>query len=360
MLVSPMMKQYQDAKSACPDALLLFRMGDFYELFHEDAKTAARVLNLALTSRDKGENATPMAGFPHHQLESYLGKLITAGFRVAICDQVEDARAAKGLVRREITRVVTAGTVTDDALLDPRSSNYLAAIVPADASIGLAWVELSTGRFQAACIPLARIDDELARIEPAECLAAEDTQLPPAFGRSAGHAATRLGLFHRRGERHTAVTFRHGQPRGLRIYRRRRARGPGRRSRAGLSGRNTEGVARAHRPTSALLVGRGLGNRRRHAAQPGDHRHAARRPARRFAVGRDGSHGHVDGLAAVGRLARQSAGRRGPDRRTTRRRGGAGGRRIALRRARRTVARDLRSGTVARARHNRPGQPCAI
>ena len=181
MLVSPMMKQYQDAKSACPDALLLFRMGDFYELFHEDAKTAARVLNLALTSRDKGENATPMAGFPHHQLESYLGKLITAGFRVAICDQVEDARAAKGLVRREITRVVTAGTVTDDALLDPRSSNYLAAIVPADASIGLAWVELSTGRFQAACIPLARIDDELARIEPAECLAAEDTQLPPAF-----------------------------------------------------------------------------------------------------------------------------------------------------------------------------------
>ncbi len=182
MLVSPMMKQYQDAKAACPDALLLFRMGDFYELFHDDAKTAARALNLALTSRDKGENATPMAGFPHHQLESYLGKLIAAGFRVAICDQVEDARAAKGLVRREITRVVTAGTVTDDALLDPRSSNYLAAIVPADATIGLAWVELSTGRFHAACVAPARIDDELARIEPVECLAAESTQLPVAAG----------------------------------------------------------------------------------------------------------------------------------------------------------------------------------
>ncbi len=178
MTISPMMKQYQDAKAACPDALLLFRMGDFYELFHEDAKTAARVLNLALTSRDKGENATPMAGFPHHQLESYLGKLIAAGFRVAICDQVEDAKAAKGLVRREVTRVVTAGTVTDDALLDPRTSNYLAAVVPDGEAVGLAWVELSTGRFHAACFPPARVDDELARIAPAECLAADETQLP--------------------------------------------------------------------------------------------------------------------------------------------------------------------------------------
>jgi DNA mismatch repair protein MutS len=181
MTISPMMKQYQDAKTACPDALLLFRMGDFYELFHEDAKTAARVLNLALTSRDKGENATPMAGFPHHQLESYLGKLIAAGYRAAICDQVEDAREAKGLVRREVTRVVTAGTITDDALLDPRSSNYLAAIVPGDGITGLAWVELSTGRFYAACFPEARIDDELARIAPAECLAADDTELPPTI-----------------------------------------------------------------------------------------------------------------------------------------------------------------------------------
>ncbi|MEX0979110.1 MAG: DNA mismatch repair protein MutS, partial [Pirellulales bacterium] len=178
MTVTPMMKQYQDAKAACPDALLLFRMGDFYEMFHDDAKTAARVLNLALTSRDKGENAVPMAGFPYHQLESYLGKLIAAGFRAAICDQVEDPRQAKGLVRREVTRVVTAGTVTDDALLDPRASNYLAAIVPADDLVRLAWVELSTGRFHAATIGASRVDDELARIEPAECLVAEETQLP--------------------------------------------------------------------------------------------------------------------------------------------------------------------------------------
>src|SRR3990172_12800433 len=150
MAVPPMMKQYEEAKRACPDALLLFRMGDFYEMFHDDAKTTARVLGLALTSRDKGENPTPMAGFPYHQLESYLGKLIAAGIRVAICDQVEDPKQAKGLVRREVTRVVTAGTVTDDALLDPRASNYLAALVSQGDTSGLAWVELSTGRFQAA------------------------------------------------------------------------------------------------------------------------------------------------------------------------------------------------------------------
>src|SRR3972149_76146 len=107
--VTPMMKQYQEAKRACPDALLLFRMGDFYELFYDDAKTAARTLNLALTSREKGENAVPMAGFPHHQLESYLGKLIAAGYRVAVCDQVEDPKTAKGLVRRGGFPVVPAG-----------------------------------------------------------------------------------------------------------------------------------------------------------------------------------------------------------------------------------------------------------
>jgi DNA mismatch repair protein MutS len=172
-----MMQQYQDAKAACPDAILLFRMGDFYELFHEDAKTAARILNLALTSRDKGDNPVPMAGFPHHQLESYLGKLIAAGLRAAICDQVEDPRQAKGLVRREVTRIVTPGTVTDDALLDPRESNYLAALVLPDkpeGRAGLAWVELSTGRFLAAVVATERLADELARIAPAEMLLADD------------------------------------------------------------------------------------------------------------------------------------------------------------------------------------------
>ncbi|HTU26770.1 MAG TPA: DNA mismatch repair protein MutS, partial [Pirellulales bacterium] len=184
MSVSPMMKQYQDAKASCQGAILLFRMGDFYEMFFEDAKTAARVLNLALTSREKGENAVPMAGFPYHQLENYLGKLVAAGLRVAVCDQVEDARQAKGLVRRDVTRIVSAGTLTDEALLDPRESNYLAAIVASEPA-GLAWIDLSTGSFQAACFPLARLNDELARVAAAEVLLAEDSPWdpPPAGGK---------------------------------------------------------------------------------------------------------------------------------------------------------------------------------
>jgi DNA mismatch repair protein MutS len=173
-----MMQQYLDAKRVCPDALLLFRMGDFYEMFNEDAKTAAQVLNLALTSRDKGPDATPMAGFPHHQLESYLGKIINAGYRAAVCEQVEDPKLAKGLVRREVTRVVTPGTVTDEALLDPRESNYLAAVAPGD-PVGLAWVDLSTGRFFAAAFPKTLLADQLARIAPAECLVSEDDQELP-------------------------------------------------------------------------------------------------------------------------------------------------------------------------------------
>ncbi|HEX3869679.1 MAG TPA: DNA mismatch repair protein MutS, partial [Pirellulales bacterium] len=189
MAVSPMMQQYLDAKAACPGALLLFRMGDFYELFNDDAKTAARVLNLTLTSRDKdkGENAVPMAGFPHHQLENYLSKLIAAGMRAAICDQVEDPRQAKGIVKREVTRIVSSGTLTDDALLDPRSSNYLAALACDDdddaAPVGLAWVELSTGRFYASQMPRKRLADELARIGPVECLASDALDaLPVTLG----------------------------------------------------------------------------------------------------------------------------------------------------------------------------------
>jgi len=184
MVVTPMMKQYQDAKQACGDALLLFRMGDFYELFYDDAKTAAVTLGLALTSRDKGKNAIPMAGFPHHQLDSYLGKLIAAGMRAAVCEQVEDPKKAKGLVRREVTRIVTPGTVTDEALLDPRESNFLAAVVGGNSSddemAGIAWVELSTGRFIAAGLPLRLVADQLARIAPAECLTVEDAAALPA------------------------------------------------------------------------------------------------------------------------------------------------------------------------------------
>lgn len=180
-----MMQQYHDAKEVAGDAMLLFRMGDFYELFHEDAKTAARILGLTLTSRDKGENPIPMAGFPYHQLDGYLAKIIAAGHRAAVCEQVEDPKLAKGLVKREITRVVTPGTLTDDALLDPRESNYLAAVVPGgkkrEGEVGIAWAELSTGRFHAAVFRTEQLADQLARIGPSECLVSEDNNPLPEY-----------------------------------------------------------------------------------------------------------------------------------------------------------------------------------
>ncbi|QDT06465.1 DNA mismatch repair protein MutS [Rubripirellula lacrimiformis] len=183
--MTPMMKQYHEAKAACGDALLFFRMGDFYELFLDDAKTAAGILGLNLTSRDKdSDNPTAMAGFPHHQLDSYLQKLIRAGYRAAVCEQVEDPKTAKGLVKREITRVVSAGTLTDDGLLDPREANYVAAVCMhrdkkaekngQEPRVGIAWAELSSGRFEAGTFAKSRIEDELARIGPAEVLYRED------------------------------------------------------------------------------------------------------------------------------------------------------------------------------------------
>src|SRR5262245_25529517 len=168
--MTPMMQQYREAKERHPGMLLLFRMGDFYELFHEDAETAAKLLGLTLTSRDK---TVPMAGFPHHQLEPYLKKLLIAGRRVAVCDQVEDAALAKGLVRRDVTRVVTPGTLTEDNLLDPRQANHLTAVVTCGPALGLAWVELSTGHFHAADVAGTQLADEIGRLAPAECLCAE-------------------------------------------------------------------------------------------------------------------------------------------------------------------------------------------
>ena len=168
---TPMMQRYLEVKAQNPGALLLFRMGDFYELFYEDAQTAAKVLGLTLTSRDKGSpNPVPMAGFPYHALNGYLQKLVRAGHRAAICEQVEDPKLAKGLVKREVTQVVTPGTLTDDALLDPRQSNFLACVFPAKEACGFAWLELSTGRFWTTDVSPQHLADELARIQPAECL----------------------------------------------------------------------------------------------------------------------------------------------------------------------------------------------
>ncbi|ODT98441.1 MAG: DNA mismatch repair protein MutS [Planctomycetes bacterium SCN 63-9] len=171
--LTPMMQQYREMKARDPDALLLFRMGDFYEMFGEDAERASALLGLALTSRDKGENAMPMAGFPHPALDSYLAKIVKAGWRAAVCEQVEDARQAKGLVKREVVRVVTPGTLTDDELLDPKTANFLAAVVEVGGKLGLAWIELSTGRFSLTTVMRTELADEIARLNPAEILVSE-------------------------------------------------------------------------------------------------------------------------------------------------------------------------------------------
>jgi DNA mismatch repair protein MutS len=176
--LTPMMRQYQELKARHPGALLMFRLGDFYELFFDDAVTAARELEIVLTSREIGKGRrVPMCGVPHHALSGYLARLVDRGYRVAICDQVEDARRARGLVRREITRVVTPGTVMDAAMLEAREPRYLVALAEAGGVWGLAAAELSTGDFRTTQIvgrdAGARLAEELARLSPREVVVPE-------------------------------------------------------------------------------------------------------------------------------------------------------------------------------------------
>jgi DNA mismatch repair protein MutS len=195
------MRQYLDVKRQHRDAIVLFRMGDFYEMFYEDALTAARVLELALTSRAKDSTgvAIPMCGVPHHALETYLARLVRKGYRVAICDQVEDPRKAKGIVRREVTRVVSPGTFTDAGYLDAREPAFLAALVPAGVvspAWGLAFLDVSTGEFAAAefhgAEAAAAVSAELAVLRPRELLAAETSQIDAALTPLASPRLTRV------------------------------------------------------------------------------------------------------------------------------------------------------------------------
>jgi DNA mismatch repair protein MutS len=165
------MRQFRDAKAQHPGMLVLFRNGDFYELFESDAELGNKVLGLTLTKRDK---EIPMAGFPYHKLEHYLGILLRAGHRVAVCEQMEEASPGKKIIRREVNRVVTPGTVTEDELLDPRAPNHLAAACPGPGGLfGLAWIDLSTGAFHATDVPTERLIDEIARLAPVEALVPE-------------------------------------------------------------------------------------------------------------------------------------------------------------------------------------------
>ena len=184
---SPMMAQYHEIKSAHPGYLLFYRMGDFYELFFDDAVQAAPALDIALTRRGRHDGADiPMCGVPVHTAEAYLARLIRAGFKVAICEQVEDPaearrRGNKGPVKRAVVRLVTAGTLTEDGLLDARRHNYLAGIAEAGGEMGLAWLDLSTGAFFVAPTSEAALAGDLARLAPGEILLPERLLSRPAL-----------------------------------------------------------------------------------------------------------------------------------------------------------------------------------
>jgi DNA mismatch repair protein MutS len=188
-----LMRQYLDIKSRYPDAILFFRLGDFYEMFYEDAVYVARVLSLTLTSRDKGkEDPTPMCGVPHHSARTYVQRLTELGHRVAICEQLEDPKMVKGMVKRGVVRVITPGVVLDEESLEPRAPNHLAAVVgePRD-GYGLAFADVTTGDFRATyCATTEGLLDELARVEPREILLAKpDRDLAAVIRRAYGHLA---------------------------------------------------------------------------------------------------------------------------------------------------------------------------
>ncbi|MBF0204915.1 MAG: DNA mismatch repair protein MutS, partial [Desulfamplus sp.] len=185
---TPMMEQYFSIKERYPDAILFYRMGDFYEMFHEDAVKASAILEIALTSRNKQQDdAIPMCGIPHRAADAYIAKLIETGCKVAVCEQVEEPSAAKGLVRREVVRVITPGMILNEDLLDRNSNNYILSISIADGEAGMAWLDISTGIFRTTQtraingkIPDTLIDEAL-RVDPSEILLPVNFKNDPAY-----------------------------------------------------------------------------------------------------------------------------------------------------------------------------------
>ncbi|PKB65394.1 MAG: DNA mismatch repair protein MutS [SAR202 cluster bacterium Io17-Chloro-G3] len=173
-MTTPARKQYLDIKSEHQEEILLFRMGDFYETFDDDAKALARELEIALTSREMGKGERiPLAGFPYHALEGYLARLVANGYRVAICEQVSDPTTSKGIVDRKVVRIVTPGTIIEESLLQQGSNNYLASAVVRDSNAGIAYVDITTGEFAATQIPLSRVNSEINRLAPKELILAQ-------------------------------------------------------------------------------------------------------------------------------------------------------------------------------------------
>ncbi len=193
--LTPMFRQYRSLKEDHSDAILLFRMGDFYEMFYEDAQQASRILELTLTARGKGtDHVAPMCGFPHHQVDTYTARLVRAGLSVAICDQVENPKAARGLVRREVIRVVTPGTVTDPSELDAKRNSWVAAVASASPALGAAFLDASTGEFLAwqsphGADPWEPLSDRLEAFAPREIVYPQDYPWPEELKRRLAQGA---------------------------------------------------------------------------------------------------------------------------------------------------------------------------
>lgn len=171
---TPMIQQYLTLKNKYPSAILFFRLGDFYETFFEDAKIASKTLQIVLTARDGGnKKKVPMAGIPHHAVEGYLAKLIRAGYKVAICEQMEDPRKAKGLVKREVVRVITPGTIVESSLLEDKGNNYILSFRPDKDKVGFSFLDCSTGEFKVSEVSLDEFIIEVSRLSPSECLLPE-------------------------------------------------------------------------------------------------------------------------------------------------------------------------------------------
>ena len=190
--LTPMRRQYNEIKERNRESLLFFRLGDFYEMFDEDARLAAKELDLTLTTRDRGkpvEEQTPMCGVPYHSVDSYIARLVGKGYKVAICEQMEDPSQAKGIVEREITRVITPGTVTESCMLDESRNNYMGCLYADGGKLGLAFCDISTGAFYATvCADVHGAASELGRFAPSEVL---------RFGSACHHAEIDDALFHR-------------------------------------------------------------------------------------------------------------------------------------------------------------------
>ncbi|MDD5189475.1 MAG: DNA mismatch repair protein MutS [Dehalococcoidales bacterium] len=177
--ITPIRQQYLKIKKAHPQAIVLFRLGDFYETFDDDARITSRELEIVLTSREMGKgNKVPMAGIPYHAIENYLAKLINRGYKVAICEQMTKPGATKGIVQREVIRVVTPGTVIEPNLLESKQNNYLVSLIMEGEIAGLAYVDITTSEFAVTQLPLGRVRNELERLKPSEIIVAKDAALP--------------------------------------------------------------------------------------------------------------------------------------------------------------------------------------